>query len=163
MYLENFEIWFWRRKEKIQWSEKVSNEVLWRIGEYRTLLNNILHRKVNWIGHILRRNLSPSWYHWRIDGGSERCRKKKNTAPRWFEKQMKILGAKGVSWRSKKMETTVCYSNISIFHNSLDLLISSILNNNRMKRSFYLGPAFAWIWNRWHSNIYDFKLWFGSQ
>ena len=22
----------------------------------RTLLNNILHRKVNWIGHILRRN-----------------------------------------------------------------------------------------------------------
>jgi len=25
-------------------------------GEKRTLLNNILHRKANWIGHILRRN-----------------------------------------------------------------------------------------------------------
>ena len=30
----------------------------------------------------------------------------------------------------KNMETTVYQSNISIFHKSLDLLISSILNNN---------------------------------
>ena len=29
---------------------------LQRIGEKRILLNNILHRKTNWIGHILRRN-----------------------------------------------------------------------------------------------------------
>ena len=43
--------------EKIKWSEKVTNEqVLERIGEKRTLLNNILCRKANWIGHILRRN-----------------------------------------------------------------------------------------------------------
>ena len=43
--------------EKIKWSEKVTNEqVLKRIGEKRTLLNIILRRKVNWIGHILRRN-----------------------------------------------------------------------------------------------------------
>ena len=43
--------------EKIKWSEKVNNEqVLERIGEKRTLLNNILRRKANWIGHILRRN-----------------------------------------------------------------------------------------------------------
>ena len=43
--------------EKIKWSEKVTNEqVLDRIREKRTLLNNILRRKVNWIGHILRRN-----------------------------------------------------------------------------------------------------------
>ena len=42
--------------EKIKWSEKVTNEqVLDRIGEKRTLLNNILRRKANWIGHILRR------------------------------------------------------------------------------------------------------------
>ena len=32
------------------------NEVLARRGENRRLLNNILHRKVNWIGHILRIN-----------------------------------------------------------------------------------------------------------
>ena len=47
----------WRRMEKIKWSEKVTNEqVLDRIGEKRTLINNILSRKVNWICHILRRN-----------------------------------------------------------------------------------------------------------
>ena len=33
-------------------SEKVTNEVLERIGEKRRVLNNILRRKVNWIGHI---------------------------------------------------------------------------------------------------------------
>jgi hypothetical protein len=43
--------------EKIKWPEKVINEqVLNRIGEKRTLINNILRRRANWIGHILRRN-----------------------------------------------------------------------------------------------------------
>ena len=43
--------------EKIKWPEKGTNEqVLERTGEKRTLLNNILRRKANWIGHILRRN-----------------------------------------------------------------------------------------------------------
>ena len=32
--MESFEMWCWRRMEKIQWSEKVTNEqVLERIGE----------------------------------------------------------------------------------------------------------------------------------
>ena len=49
-------MWCWRRMKKIKWSGKVTNkQVLGRIGE-RTLLNNILRRKANWIGHILRRN-----------------------------------------------------------------------------------------------------------
>ena len=42
---------------KIKWSEKVTNEqVPERRGEKRTLLNNILRIKANWIGHILRKN-----------------------------------------------------------------------------------------------------------
>ena len=50
-------MWCYRRMEKIKWSEKVTNEqVLGLIGEKRTLINNILRRKANWIGHILRRN-----------------------------------------------------------------------------------------------------------
>ena len=52
-------MWCWWRIEKIKWSEKVTNEqVLDRITVYekRTLLNNILRRKTNYIGHILRRN-----------------------------------------------------------------------------------------------------------
>jgi hypothetical protein len=43
--------------KKIKWSEKITNEqVLECIGEERTLLNNILRRKANRIGHIQRRN-----------------------------------------------------------------------------------------------------------
>ena len=43
--------------EKIKLSEKVTNKlVLKRTGEKRTVLNNILRRKANLIGHILRRN-----------------------------------------------------------------------------------------------------------
>ena len=42
---------------KIKWSEKVTNKtVIERIEEKRTLPNNILRRKANWIGSILRRN-----------------------------------------------------------------------------------------------------------
>ena len=38
-------------------SEKITNEqILENIGKKRTLLNNILRRKGNWIAHILRRN-----------------------------------------------------------------------------------------------------------
>ena len=33
-----------------------NEQVLDRIGEKRTLLKNILRRKANWIGHILRTN-----------------------------------------------------------------------------------------------------------
>ena len=47
----------WRRMEMIKWFQKVTNEkVLERIGEKRTLLDNIVRKKANWIGHILRRN-----------------------------------------------------------------------------------------------------------
>ena len=43
--------------EKIKYSEKVTSEqVLEHIAENRALLNNIVRRKVNCIGHILRRN-----------------------------------------------------------------------------------------------------------
>ena len=39
--------------EKIKWPEKVTNEeILGHIGDKRTLLNNILNRKANWIGQF---------------------------------------------------------------------------------------------------------------
>ena len=53
-------MWCWRRIEKIKLPEKVTNEqVLGRIGERRTLLNNILRRKANWIGYTAKK-LVPS-------------------------------------------------------------------------------------------------------
>ena len=40
--MESFEFWYWRRMEKIKWSEKVTNEqILGHIGEKRTLILRI--------------------------------------------------------------------------------------------------------------------------
>ena len=51
---------------KIKWSEKVTNEqALESIGHKRTLLNNILRRKVSWFGQIVRRNCL---FHYAIEG-----------------------------------------------------------------------------------------------
>jgi hypothetical protein len=56
-YLECFEMWCWRRMEKISWTNRVRNEeVLHRVKEERHILHTIKRRKANWIGHILRRN-----------------------------------------------------------------------------------------------------------
>ena len=58
--------------EKIKWSEKVTN------GQ---VLNNILRRKANWIGHILRINcLLHDAFEGQIT--EVKSRKNKNTAPR---------------------------------------------------------------------------------
>jgi len=56
-YLESFEVWCWRRMEKISWTDHVRNEeVLLRVKEQRNILREIRKWKANWIGHILRRN-----------------------------------------------------------------------------------------------------------
>jgi len=45
------------RMEYISWTDHVRNEdVLLRVKEKRNILHEIRKRKVNWIGHILRRN-----------------------------------------------------------------------------------------------------------
>jgi hypothetical protein len=41
--------------EKVSRTDRVRNEVLYRIKEDRNILNTIKRRKANWIGHILRR------------------------------------------------------------------------------------------------------------
>jgi hypothetical protein len=56
-YLESFEVWCWRRMEKIGWTDRMRNEeVLLRVKEERGMLHTVKRRKANWIGHILRRN-----------------------------------------------------------------------------------------------------------
>jgi hypothetical protein len=43
--------------EKISWTDHVRNEnVLLRVKEQRNIVHEIPKRKMNWIGHILRRN-----------------------------------------------------------------------------------------------------------
>jgi hypothetical protein len=56
-YLENSEMWFFGRMEKLSWRDRVKNgEVLQRVKEERNILHTIKGRKANWIGLILRRN-----------------------------------------------------------------------------------------------------------
>ena len=47
-YLESFEMWCWRRMEKISWTDRVRNEeVLLRVNEQRNILHEIRKRKAN--------------------------------------------------------------------------------------------------------------------
>jgi hypothetical protein len=56
-YVESFEIWCWRRIEKISCADRVRNEeVLHIVKEERNIVHTIKRRKANWIGHILHRN-----------------------------------------------------------------------------------------------------------
>ena len=53
----SFEMWSWRRMEKISWTNHVRNEeVLLRVNEQRNILHEIRKWKANWIAHIWRRN-----------------------------------------------------------------------------------------------------------
>jgi hypothetical protein len=72
-HLESFEMWCWRRMEKISWTDHVRNEdVLLRVKEQRNILYKIRKRKANWIGHILRRNcLRQQVIEGKIQGGLE--------------------------------------------------------------------------------------------
>jgi len=56
-HLESFEMWCWKKTEKIIWTDHVRNEeVLLRVKEYSNILHEISKGKANWICHILRRN-----------------------------------------------------------------------------------------------------------
>jgi len=48
--LEAFEVWIWRRMEKISWLDKVTNEeVFGRVNEDGQILNSVWQRKLPWI------------------------------------------------------------------------------------------------------------------
>jgi len=47
-HLESFEMWCWRRIERISWTDRVRNEeVLLRVKEQRNILHEISRRKAN--------------------------------------------------------------------------------------------------------------------
>jgi hypothetical protein len=72
-HLESFEMWCWRRMEKISWTTHVRNEeVLLGVKEQNNILHEISKQKANWIGHILHRNcLLQRVTEGKIQGGIE--------------------------------------------------------------------------------------------
>ncbi|PNF31501.1 hypothetical protein B7P43_G00777, partial [Cryptotermes secundus] len=78
-HLESFEMWCWRRMEKISWTDYVRNEeVLIRVSEQRNILHEIRKWKANWLGHVLRRNcLLKEVIEGKIEGRIEVTRRRK--------------------------------------------------------------------------------------
>jgi hypothetical protein len=49
-HLESFEMWCWRRMEKISWTDHVRNEeILLRVKQQRNILHEISKWDANWI------------------------------------------------------------------------------------------------------------------
>ena len=56
--MEAFEMWIWRKMEKISWTAKVSNsEVLNQVEENSCIINTINQQKCRWLGHVLRHDV----------------------------------------------------------------------------------------------------------
>jgi len=52
---EAFEMWIWRRAEKVSWMDKKSKEEILHIDqEDRKILDTIRKRTRKWLGHVLR-------------------------------------------------------------------------------------------------------------
>jgi hypothetical protein len=72
-------MWYWRRIEKISWTDGVTNEeVLQSVKEERNIQCTIKHKRANWIGHILRRNcLLKHVIEGKMEGKRRRGRRRK--------------------------------------------------------------------------------------
>ena len=110
--LESFEMWCWRRKEKISWTDHVRNEeVLLRVKEQRNNLHEISKWKANWIGHIVCRNcLLQQVIEGKIKGGIEvtgrRGRRRKKLLD-YLKERRGLLSFEGGSSRSHYVESSL--------------------------------------------------------
>ena len=53
--LEAFEMWIWRRMERVSWMDRRTNEdILQMVDEKRSMIGIIRSRQRKWMGHIMR-------------------------------------------------------------------------------------------------------------
>jgi hypothetical protein len=98
-YMESFEMWCWQRME-ISWTDCVrSDEVLRRVKEERNILHTIKRRKVNWVGHILRRNCLLKHV---IEGKCEGRIAMTGRRGRWRKQLLDDLKGKRRYWKLKE-------------------------------------------------------------
>ena len=76
--LNAVEMWVWRKMERVNWRDHVTNEeVLNLVGEKMCLVEAIRKRKKSWIGHILRGDgLLREVMEGRMEGKRPRGRKR---------------------------------------------------------------------------------------
>jgi hypothetical protein len=76
-YLESFEMWCWRRTEKISWTDLWKKMKYYRVKEETNTLHTIKQRKANWLDHILHHNCFVLHLNeWKIEG-TRRGRRRK--------------------------------------------------------------------------------------
>jgi len=64
----------------IKWTDKITNEELWRIAHQTSIENQIKRRKWNWIGHTLRKEtgaIEETALDWNPQGYRRRGRPKR--------------------------------------------------------------------------------------
>src|SRR5215469_7050177 len=103
-------MWIWRRVTKTSWKDKKSNdEVLKQVGESRSLVNTVIGRKRNWIGHVLRGDgLLLEVMEGRMEGKRTRGRKRKSMLDDVQEEDyvhMKSRAQDSVRWRKSVRRT----------------------------------------------------------
>ena len=63
--LEAFEMWVWRRMERVKWTDKIKNSVvLERVGEGRIMLELTRKRKINWQESSSQKKISDDSQHY---------------------------------------------------------------------------------------------------
>ena len=81
---------------KIKWTDKITNEELWRIIQQKSIENQMKRRKWNWIGHTLRKEAGAT--DWNPQGYRRRGRLKR-TWRRTIEDEIRGTGR---SWNEVK-------------------------------------------------------------
>ena len=67
---------------KIKWTDKITNEELWRITQQKSIENQIKRRKWNWIGHTLRKEtgaIEKTALDWNPQGHRRKGRPKRTS------------------------------------------------------------------------------------
>jgi hypothetical protein len=101
-HLEIFQMWCWRRTEKISWTDHVrSEEASLTVKEQRNILHEIIKWKVNLIGHILRINcLLRQVIEGNIKGRIKAPERRGRRRRKLLEGEERILTSEGESSRS---------------------------------------------------------------
>ena len=125
-YLESFEMWCWRRMEKISWIDHVRNEkVLLHVNEQRNILREIRKRKANWIGHILRRNcLLKQVIEGKTKGEMDVTRRRGRRRKKLLDD---LKGRRGYSHLKEEALDPLCGG--IVLEEALDLSSDRLLNN----------------------------------
>lgn len=106
--LDAFEMWCYRRMQKISWRDHISNEaVLKGVGEIRSLDASIRHRRAQWLGHLIRHeNIARTMLEGTIEGENKRGRPRREYLSQILHdmhctsyQQMRRLAEDRTTWR----------------------------------------------------------------